>query len=57
MHHLHQAVNPSIGAARTGCADFFSSKAAQGRFELVLYGVAAGLALPALVAAAVVADP
>jgi hypothetical protein len=56
VHDLHQAVHTGIGATGADGGDFLSSKAAQGRFEFVLYGVAIGLALPAAIGLTVVAD-
>ena len=56
VHHLHQAVHTRIGTACAKGADRMRSKAAQGRFEFVLHGVARKLALPATVGLAVVAD-
>jgi hypothetical protein len=56
VHDLHQPVHTGIGATGADGGDFLSSKAAQGRFEFVLYGVAIGLALPAAIGLTVVAD-
>ena len=56
VNNLHQSVNTGVGAACTNGGHLLSSKAAQGRFEFVLYGVAIGLTLPASISLTVVAD-
>jgi hypothetical protein len=48
VHDLHQTVHPRVGAARAQGADPVRSKAAQGRFKMILDRVARQLALPAL---------
>ena len=40
MHHLHGAVHAGVGTPRADRGHLMSSKAAQGRFEVILYGLA-----------------
>jgi hypothetical protein len=56
MNHLHQAMNPRIGATGTQGVYRLLTKLRQGLFELVLEGLTRGLALPAKIGTAVVAD-
>ena len=56
MHHLHQTVNPRVGAAGAIHAKLLRRELAQRVFQPVLDGVARKLALPAFVATAVVAQ-
>jgi len=56
MHHLHQAMYTCIGAACAVNPNGLGTEPGQRQFQLVLYGVAGELALPALIGTAVVGD-
>jgi len=56
VHHLHQAMHAGVGAAGAQGGDRDGGKLAERRFQPVLDGLARGLALPALVGGAEVAQ-
>ena len=57
VNHLHQRMNPGIGAAGAQGGYRLRGEAGQGRFQLVLHGLATRLALPTLVVLAVIGKP
>ena len=57
VHYLHQRMYAGVGPSGAQRRNTLAGEGLEGRFQLVLNGFAAGLALPALVCTTVVADP